>query len=364
MKVLFITLLDKGGMVHYISQLSNHLVEYINVDLVIPKDCDIEYFNKNINIKTVKTPLKDKWINKNHISIFKLIKIIEDSKPDIIHISGSYIWVIGLFFFFKIRKYKIVITLHDINAHYGENTFINKLTNYFYINIADHIFVHGKKLKEELLNKGFNKEMVSVVPHGDYSFFTKYNKKNVREDGSILFFGRIEDYKGLKYLLKAVPQIEQKIDNFNLIIAGEGSLNKYNQLLEENSNIEIINTYIPDGLVAELFQRASVVVLPYVEGSQSGIIPIAYSFNKPVVVTNVGSIPEVVDNGITGLIVPPKDVQALEEAILTILNNNDLRKQMGKEANKKMKEELSWNNISKKTLGIYKKIIEDSHASN
>ena len=255
-----------------------------------------------------------------------------------------------MYFFLKLNKYPTVITLHDVNAHLGENILINRLTNWFYIKIADYIFVHGRKLKLELLYKGFNKDKVSVVPHGDYSFFTKYSENNIREDGSILFFGRIEDYKGLKYLLKAIPLIEQEIDNINVIIAGRGSLDKYNYLIEGNSSIEIINKYIEDEIVAKLFQRASVVVMPYVEGSQSGIIPIAYSFKKPIVVTNVGSIPEVVDDGITGFIVPPKDVIALKEAILTILSNNDLRKKMGQKGYKKMREELSWNNISKKTV--------------
>ena len=110
--------------------------------------------------------------------------------------------------------------------------------------------------------------------------------------------------------------------------------------MEEHSNIEIINEYIEDDMVAELFQRASVVVLPYVEGSQSGIIPIAYSFHKPVVVTDVGSISEVVDNGITGFIIPPKDSESIAKAVSTILNNNELRKQMGENSYKKMERRI------------------------
>ena len=74
----------------------------------------------------------------------------------------------------------------------------------------------------------------------------------------------------MEYLLKAIPLIKKRVDNFNVIIAGRGNLDKYDHLMEEYSNIEIINEYIEDNLVAELFQRASVVVLPYVEGSQSG----------------------------------------------------------------------------------------------
>ena len=359
MKVIIITLSKEGGMVHYTAQLSNSLVKLVNIDLIVPKECDIKYFDEKINLKMVKTPIKGKWLSWDQFNIIKIFKIIKKVNPDVIHISGSYVWVIGLFFFLKIRKYPVVITLHDVNAHYGERTLINRITNYFYLKIADYVFVHGKNLKKELLKGGVDKNSVAVIKHGNYSFFTKYSNEEVEEDGSILFFGRIEDYKGLEYLLKAVPLIKKEIEDINIIIAGSGDLTKYNELIEGNENLEIINKYIEDDLVAKLFQRASVVAMPYIEGSQSGIIPIAYSFRKPVVVTDVGSIPEVVDDGSTGFIVPPHDVDALSKSLITILKDDDLREKMGINCYKKMEEELSWNKISKQTVGVYKKLIKD-----
>lgn len=357
MKVIMITLSKKGGMVHYTAQLANSLVGITDITLIVPKGCITKYFDTNISLKTIKIPSKGGWLSKDHFNIFKLFKLIKEVNPDVIHVSGSYVWVIGLFFFLKINKYPVVITLHDIHVHEGEDSLISRITNYFYLKIADCIFVHGENLKKELLKRGFDENNVSVIKHGDYSFFTKYSNEKVQEDGSILFFGRIEDYKGLKYLLKAIPLIKKEIDDINIIIAGRGDLTKYNELIEGNKNLEIINEYISDDLVAELFQRASVVAMPYVEGSQSGIIPIAYSFKKPVVVTDVGSIPEVVDEGITGFIVPPRDVDALAEALLTILKNDDLRKKMGINCYKKMEKELSWDIIAKRTIAVYNKLI-------
>jgi glycosyltransferase involved in cell wall biosynthesis len=359
MEIIIITLSKEGGMVHYTAQLSNSLAKLVNVNLIVPKECNTKYFDDNINLKMIKIPVKGNWLSWDHFNILKVFKIIREVNPDVIHISGSYVWVIGFFFFLKIRKYSVVVTLHDVKAHYGEHTLINKITNYFYLKIADYVFIHGENLKKELLKEGFDKNSVSVIKHGDYSFFTKYSNEKVEEDGSILFFGRIEDYKGLKYLLKAIPLIKNEIGDINVIVAGRGDLNKYDELIEGNSNIEIINNYIEDELVAELFQRASVVAMPYVEGSQSGIIPIAYSFKKPVVVTDVGSIPEVVDDGLTGFIVPPRDVDALAEALLTILKDDDLREKMGVNCYKKMEEELSWDKISKETVEVYEKLRND-----
>jgi glycosyltransferase involved in cell wall biosynthesis len=110
-------------------------------------------------------------------------------------------------------------------------------------------------------------------------------------------------------------------------------------------------------MVTKLFQEASLVVLPYIDGSQSGVIPMAYAFSKPVVTTNVGSLPENVDDGITGYIVPPRDSQKLAEAIIDLLINSEKRKKMGMNAFKKTQEELAWKNIATKTLEIYKKAL-------
>lgn len=359
MKVIMITLSKNGGMVHYTAQLANNLMNMVDLTLIVPKGCNTNYFDSKISLKTVNIPSQGGWLNKDHFNIFKLFKLIKEVNPDVIHVSGSYVWMIGLFFFLKITEYPVVITLHDINIHKGEDSLISKIANYFYLKIADYIFVHGKNLKKELLDKGFEDNKVKVIKHGDYSFFTKYSSKNVKEDGSILFFGRIEEYKGLEYLLKSVPLIKEEVNNLNIIIAGRGDLTKYANLIEGNRNLEVINKYINDDHVAELFQRASVVAMPYIEGSQSGIIPIAYSFKKPVVVTDVGSIPEVVDNGITGFVVPPRDVKALAEALINLLKDEDLRKKMGVNSYKKMKEELSWDIISKQTVETYKKLLND-----
>ena len=84
----------------------------------------------------------------------------------------------------------------------------------------------------------------------------------------------------------------------------------------------VLNEYVSDEKRAELFRRASVVVLPYIEASQSFIISIAYRFGKPVVATTVGGLPQMVDDGKTGFLVPPRDVDALADAIVRLMQND------------------------------------------
>jgi glycosyltransferase involved in cell wall biosynthesis len=130
---------------------------------------------------------------------------------------------------------------------------------------------------------------------------------------------------------------------------------------KNNFNLYIDNISYQKG--AELFQRSSVVVLPYIDASQSGIIPLAYSFKKPVVVTDVGSIPESVDDGVTGFIVPPKDPAALAEAILKLLEDEKLRRTMGENGYRKLKSELSIDIAAKEILKVYIKALEITKGS-
>jgi glycosyltransferase involved in cell wall biosynthesis len=110
-------------------------------------------------------------------------------------------------------------------------------------------------------------------------------------------------------------------------------------------------------MIARLFQEASIVALPYVEASQSAVLAIAQAFGKPVVATAVGGIPEVVEHGETGYLVPPRDSYSLAEAIVTLLQDPGLRQEMGHKALQKAESELSWPHIARKTLRVYDQAI-------
>jgi glycosyltransferase involved in cell wall biosynthesis len=115
-----------------------------------------------------------------------------------------------------------------------------------------------------------------------------------------------------------------------IVIAGEGEeLGRYRQLMTHPERFEVLNEYVSNERRAELFARVSVVVLPYVEASQSGVIPLAYRFGKPVVATTVGGLPEMVDDGRTGYLVPPRDAQALAGAVVRLLGDAGLRQRLG-----------------------------------
>jgi starch synthase len=154
--------------------------------------------------------------------------------------------------------------------------------------------------------------------------------------------------------MEAEPYLSEALKDFRITIAGKGEdLTKYKGYMIDSKNYEIINTFIPDERVAELFQKASIVVLPYVDASQSGVVPLAFAFGKPVVVTRVGSIPEVVDQGEDGFIVKPRDSRALAEAIISILRDPSVKQRMSENARTKADTELSWSRVAEMHRDAY-----------
>ena len=215
--------------------------------------------------------------------------------------------------------------------------------------------------------QGEVKDLLSICPDADYRVtvhptYSAFNFENmdiraareklgIPEDEQVmLFFGFVREYKGLKHLINAeailkdqynknMHSLEQDSTDKDkglskvteetsgvlsgipkLYIVGDfdGNKNEYLELIERQGleeYVTVIDGYVPDREVEKYFSAANLVVLPYESATQSGIVQIAYGFRKPVIVTNVGGLPEVVDNGVTGDIIEPFDDNALADAI-------------------------------------------------
>jgi len=136
----------------------------------------------------------------------------------------------------------------------------------------------------------------------------------------LLFFGFVRPYKGLEYLIQALAQVRQQLD-VHLLVVGEiwGSPAYYQRYAAEfgvTEAITFVDRYVSNEELPAIFSTADVVVLPYVSATQSAVVQLAFGFGKPVITTNVGGLPEVVQDGVTGLIVPPQDAHALAQAIV------------------------------------------------
>ncbi len=136
----------------------------------------------------------------------------------------------------------------------------------------------------------------------------------------VLFFGFVRPYKGLEYLIQAMRSVRERV-NAHLLVVGEfwTAPEFYQRYADEfgvSDAMTIVNRYVPNEDLQPYFELADAVVLPYVSATQSAVVQLAFGFGKPVITTRVGGLHEVVEDGVTGLIVPPQDEQALAQAIV------------------------------------------------
>jgi len=142
------------------------------------------------------------------------------------------------------------------------------------------------------------------------------------EDDVLLFFGYVRKYKGLDILLRAMPAIVRENPRARLLIAGEfyDDPKPYHDLIRDlalEPYVKMINRFIPNEEVAAFYAASDVVMLPYRSATQSGILGIAYGFERPVIITNVGGLAESVEEGKTGFVVVPESSEALVAAVRT-----------------------------------------------
>jgi glycosyltransferase involved in cell wall biosynthesis len=164
---------------------------------------------------------------------------------------------------------------------------------------------------------------------------------------TVLFFGYVREYKGLRYLLRAIPEILKEVD-VDLLVVGEfyDDRQKYEQIIRETGiaeHVHIVAEHVPDEAVGDYFSASDLVVLPYVSATQSGITQIAFAFGLPVVSTDVGGLTEVVRDGQTGYIVKPGDEKALAAAIVRFFKGGDaerMRRNVSVEAQRDRAGEL------------------------
>jgi glycosyltransferase involved in cell wall biosynthesis len=256
--------------------------------------------------------------------------------------------IVNLLSFFS--NIKICFVCHNVLSH--ENNFLDKLLLKYSIINVNHFIVHSEEDKEKILSIKKN-AIIKKNPHPTYSIFgeiSSYEKDeakkiiNIKSKNIILFFGLIRAYKGLKYLIQAMTKITE-YKNCLLLIVGEfyESKSEYISLIKEiglEENITIIDKYINNEDVPLYFCCADVVVLPYIEATQSGIIQIAFGLGKPVITTNVGGLSEAVEDQKTGFIVEAKSSEKLAEAIIKYYQGN-YESRFSEEIKKRL-ETFSW----------------------
>ena len=310
----------------------------------------------NLLIKCI--PAKSMYSIGSWINIYLLRAWIKDFSPDIIHAQET----VTIYVAIAIRllgRYRKVLTVHDPEDHIGERySMQHTLSRKLLRKSCDCYIVHAEKMREALRRTIDKNKEIYVIPHGCFTIYGSAETEKVPVENIILFFGRVYEYKGLKYILDAMKYVIAEVPDAKLVIAGAGpGIDAYRETIHKNKSCELLEGYVHNSDVAGMFQRASVIALPYIEATQSGVAAIAYSFGKPVVATRVGGLHEMIDDSKTGILVPPQNAEKLAEAIVYLFKNPAKRVEMGENALKKAKGELSWATVAEKTNKVYSQIL-------
>ena len=317
-----------------------------------------------------------------------LVRYVAHSSPKILHILWNNKFELFdrtiLMLYYKALGKRVAFTAHNVNQakRDAKDSWLNRFTLRIQYRLCDHIFVHTQKMKDELCRDfAVTEKGVTVIPfpinnaspNTELTSVEAKRRLGLREDErTILFFGRVRPYKGTEYLLDAFRLLSAKKQmNYRLIIAGE-PIKGCEEYLKEIQNavnrdfdqgqVMLRMQFIPDDEVEVYLKAADVLVLPYKEIFQSGVLFLAYAFGLPVVATDVGSFREEIVEGGTGFLCHPGDPAEMARAIETyftseLFKNLDIRRGEIKDyAN----ATHSWHVVADLTCSAYAKMLGGS----
>lgn len=320
---------------------------------------DIGKFKKAINYIKTYDHIVNKAISEN---------------VDIIHTQWFQLSPIDYYFLKKAKSkgVHIVATVHDImpfNTKFYDKIYFRKLYD-----LSDRIIVQAEAnihRFNELFPECSNK--VEYIPHGHYLDFSHLiDQESARKRMNIptnkfvfLFFGQIKKVKGVDILLKAFSKLAKEREDVYLIVAGntwKADYSYYKKIAEEgNLNADKLRMdirFIPDELIDYYYSACDVAVLPYTDVYQSGVVQLAYSYDKPAIVSSLKPFTEVVKGGESGLTFDAGNEDELYKTMnqAANMNHNDLLV-MAHRGKEYISHKYSWEIIGEKTYSLYKDIV-------
>ena len=246
---------------------------------------------------------------------------------------------------------------------------VDKLLSYASIIISpSEYYIDGSKFLRKYRNK------IVVIPNGInlHDFEIPYSKEECRkklglplDKKILLFFGYLSPYKGPDVLVKAMPKIIRDVPDVELVFAGKGVMREELEMLSKvlgiEKNVRFVG-FVDDDLKALYYKAADIFCLPSTMSTESfGIVNLeAMACGVPIVASKIGGIPDVVKDGENGLLVQPRDSEVLADAIICLLENEDVRERMGKSGRERVKD-YSWERIAEETEKVYEMVLKGKH---
>ncbi len=365
-RVVYVDFVGNGGMLHYAESLSSAMVSFTESSLVLPRHWELPHDHKG-GLRKLRTKYNPSY----YYALAE--RVITLHRPRLVHITSKTIGIVSFVRGCQCSNIPVVYTLHDPVNHEEHYTAWGRLVERYHLKVSlpwvlrschaihVHSDIHAKQVAQVYGEQSASR--VYVVPHGGgvtssilagEDIPNELSSKN--DKFTFLFFGRIEPYKGVQVLLAAFQQVSRTHHNCRLLIAGAGALPELANFT--SGRLVVINRFIKDAEVKSLFEQADAVILPYLSATQTGVIPLAYEFARPVICSDVGALSEMFIDGETGLMVPPGNVDSLAVAMQTLADNPEKATAMGKRARSFMAHTFSWNIVARHHHAKYAALIQ------
>lgn len=351
-----------GGVAGHVKNLAVILKKNkVDVSVITNKMKEKNDSNLQIyEIKGIKDPLFK--LNLSPVITKKMVKILKDF--DVVHCHHAFarLPLAGIRVADKINIPSI-LTTHTVSLFPDANYLWHPLS-YGYpryrLQIVKVKEVIAVSRSAKTFIEYFTDKKITIIPNGvDVKRFYPRNKAGNNERPVISYVGRLVPKKGVHILIRAMKNIVKKYPDALLIIGGKGKmktfLSSYAKTIGLKENVRFLG-YIPENKLPEFYSSSDVFVLPSITGESFGVTLLeAMASGTPVVGTNVGGIPEVIHD--SGLVVESGDPKKLAHAVITLLDDENLRKKFGRKARGRVEEKYSWDEIGKKIINVYKEVM-------
>ena len=363
------SLQKQGCDVTYLLLLAPHNLKYtiIDIDRIFPKTGvfpahiypGLNMFQEYIDMEKfyVATRTSDKSYSLSYLKkTLSIWKFIRENDFDVVHTTCLF-GLRRLLFYFLGKK--IITTIHDPFPHTGENNIMSYFHRKLAVKFSSGIVLLNEKQKDDFCNAyKVEPEKILVSSLGVYENISLLASDMVeKKTDNVLFFGRISPYKGIEYLCEAMQLVRKEIKDATLTIAGSGNLYFDITPYLSQGYIEIHNRFIRIDEVATMLNQCSLCACPYTDATQSGVIMTSFALGKPVVASDVGGLSEVIENEKSGLLVEPRNPEALAGAIIKLLKNPSILERMEDYIRSTYYSgERSWHNIAEAYMSLYNRM--------
>ncbi len=353
-----------GGMQFYDLGLANGLSQYADSVCLFSSKIVIDHAKPNVYIYNLFDRV---WDTSNkllrflfHIYYYMNCMLISSRRGcKIVHLHQFHFTPLFALNILVARIFykKVVLTIHDIES-FSKKKVSSSIERFAYALIS--AFIVHNKFSYDVLKEKITSNRITIIKHGNYVPFVKQvGNKEIKQPFKILFFGQIKKVKGLDILLHALSIVKKQTINFELCIAGRvwrDNIEFYKSIIELHhlaTNVKMDLRFIPDDELVTLFEEASIVVLPYKEIYQSGVLLKSMSFGRAVLCSDLPPFKEIISDGINGFLFESENPESLANKIIHIYHNQEKLQRIEKVAFDDVVCSHDWNKIGHFTNELY-----------